>query len=313
MFDETDFFVINNLIKGTPNEVIARGLTDGDLALRNRIRKYEELGFYFCPGISAKVSKAELQIFNYLLRDVQIELISKYLNLSEESVKRARTKFYRIKMQSALQSDYTMSKNEIDISNLYSEGMNVSEIVRKLGLNRRFVSDTVERLKSMKLVSPKGNDVLDKIIQYREEGYGEKEIAKRLGFTENQIFYLIQKMKSQGINVPKRKKGVSLTSESRDLDKKIAVLLVHHSQSDIARMLNISRQAVSVRVKKIKNEGIDGEKLLRDSVIEYIQKEKTTPEQFEQIVKKIKDIYMIDVSDLVYLTRNNSDYGMIER
>lgn len=313
MFDEVDFYVINNLIKGTPSEVIARGLTDGEIALRNRIRKYEELGLYFRPGVSSKISKTDLQIFNCLLSNMHVDQIANQLGASIESVKSVRAKFYRIKMQSAIQSDYKMSDEEKEILDLYRNGLDASKIARKLNLSLKFVLTTIKRLEEMKVCSPKGKDLLDRIIQYREEGLTEKQIAEKVGLTPNQIWSLISKMRKQGIDVPKRKKGVSISADSKDLDKKIAALLVHHSQSDIARKLGLSRQAVSVRVKKIKSSGIDGESVLRDSVISYIQNHKPTLEQFDNIVKEIKELYLIDVSDLSYLIRQNHDYETIER
>ena len=258
MFDEIDYYVITNIIKGTPDEVIARHLSDGTLALRNYLSKYEQLGMKFYSGMSMRISKTDLKVFNQLLKGVSVEDIAKNLNISVSDAKSAKNKFYKLRKQFAEKND-------------------VKGIIKDLRNN---------------------------------ESYSNNELAEVLGLAPHHVYKIRREMRDEGIDESRKK---AKSHESHDLDRKIAALLVHHSQSETARILGLSRQAIFQRVKKFEEENLDGEAIVRESVMKFIQKNKPSYKEFMKLAEQVQDYYGMDVTDLYDRSKIAQDYGIVER
>ena len=104
------------------------------------------------------------------------------------------------------------------------------------------------------------NDIIDyKILDLLEQGLNYKQIEVELGLSDRVISYRVRAMRERGIEIPDIiKTGRPRRIINDEKDNKILELLEKGlTQAQIANKLHISKQAVSKKIKNMKERGIE--------------------------------------------------------
>ena len=202
--------------------------------------------------------------------------------------------------------------------------MNKTEIAEIVGLSKSAISCRIKKMKERginipetipeKIGRPKKteNDEIDNIILNElSNGKMQIEIAEELGISIYNIKYKISQMRKRGVNIPKtstknRQKVENRIENSKSLNRKkdlhksmkisetdniiLEELKKGTTQSEIARNMGVSKQAINYRKKKL--DMIENQKLAK-IIVNLIYTKKATIEQ----VKIIGDYYGINIEE----------------
>ena len=150
--------------------------------------------------------------------------------------------------------------SEDEVLELLENGLNKKEIAAKLEVRLTTISLIIQNMIERGVEIPKNkkteNDEKDnKILELLENGLNQTEIGNQLGVSSTAIWLRIQNMKKRGVKIPKITKRRK--TENDEKDNKILELLENGlNQTEIAGELGVSVDAISKRIKKMRERGV---------------------------------------------------------
>ena len=204
--------------------------------------------------------------------DEVLELLENGLNKKEIAAKlEVRLTTISLIIQNMIERGVEIPKNkktendekDNKILELLENGLNQTEIGNQLGVSSTAIWLRIQNMKKRGVKIPKitkrrktENDEKDnKILELLGKGLSQAETGRQLGVSADVISKRIKKMRERGIKIPETTKRRK--TESYEKDNKILELLENGlNQTEIAGELGVSVDAISKRIKKMRERGV---------------------------------------------------------
>ena len=162
--------------------------------------------------------------------------------------------------------------NEIEIDNKILEGLAKGktqiEIAKELEVQQGSISYRIKKMRERGIDIPDNltgkrkkteNDEIDnKILEGLSKGKTQTKMEKELGIPQSAISLRIKKMRERGIEIPDNLTGKRKKTENDEIDNKILEgLSKGKTQTKMEKELGIPQSAISLRIKKMRERGID--------------------------------------------------------
>ena len=182
------------------------------------------------------------------------------------------------------------------------EGKTISQIAIEQGISQPAVSNRIKKMKERGVEIPKtskirkkqkkqkkqeNDEIDDAIINGLKEGKTKSQIAIEQGISQPAVYKRIKKMKERGVEIPKISKK---KQENDKIDNAIIQGLGEGKTiSQIAIEQGISQPAVSNRIKKMKERGVEIPKTSKIRKKQKKQKKQENDEIDDAIINGLKE------------------------
>jgi len=251
--DKIDLEILKLVEKGlTQNEISKRtGLSIGSISYR--LKKMRDNGIVIIKHPRISKSIINEKIIELAKKGLKQKEIANELNLSNSNVS---TRISNMRARGIIIPKKSQF-DELKIIELLKEGLSINEIAQKMGLCSASISKKIEKMRrnGIEIPSKIEHDIINRnIVELMKNGLSITEISRELGISGQTIASRIRKMKKNGIIFP-------TIPKTNVTDEQIIELLSDGiSQKEIAKRLNLSNSNISMRIKKMKKNGIIKEK-----------------------------------------------------
>ena len=199
-----------------------------------------------------------------------------------------------------------LDKLDVKIIEYLDQGMKIRQIAKELQLSNDNVAKRIMKMKENDIpiltvhqeekLRKKPSDAINKkILEGLDEGKTQTQIAKEVNLSTATVNYRINKMKELGIEIPTLSKGRPKKDMLDEIDKKILEGLDEgKTQTQIAKELNLSRQVVYARIKKMPKYGIkisNKKEEINRLILEQLSAGKTKKQISEELNLSFNSIY----------------------
>lgn len=187
------------------------------------------------------------------------------------------------------------------IINYLKDGLIQSEISRKLNTSEALITYRIKRIRKQGMEIPyptagrkkknEPDEIDEQIIELLKEGLSQAEASRKLNVSEPFITYRIKRMRLNNIEIPYANKGRNRKKEPDETDKEILKLLNNGLNiTQISKEMNVSRQAISDRINRMKKNGIENPGLYKSIEIEEkiykLRKEGLTYREITEVLSR---------------------------
>ena len=274
--DEKDNEILEMLENGLSQIEIRKQLGESAYVISKRIKKMRERGV----DIPERKNKNDEKILELLEKGLSQIEIRKQLGESayviSKRIKKMRERGVNIPERKRAPRKICDDEKDNKILELLEKGLNQTEVGKQLGVSKAAISLRIKNIKKRGVDIPeRKNENDEKILELLEKGLSQKEVGEQLGVSKTTISKRIRMMRELGVEIPKNKRNPRKT-ENDERDNKILEMLEKGlNQAEVGKQLGVSCDAISKRVKKMRERGVEIPKRKNESdekILELLEK-----------------------------------------